>query len=232
MPRYTAAYSALVRRLDEIEALLSLARDASRRPTAPNLVRVAALCRGAVVLLSSHIEGYIEELGELALDRIVSRRVVKTSLDERFLFYCSRDLLGALRDSANPDKIAQQMQKILTRDSHVWDSSPHFTAPLDADRFSSGFSNPTTAKVVKYWRRFGYESYKSDVARVLAADYTPCWNMIDQVVEQRNRIAHGEQMSVGSPTDVADMLKLVRLFCRTTDEVVGRWFTSIRCSIR
>ena len=56
--------------------------------------------------------------------------------------------------------------------------------------------------------------------------------MVDHVVDQRNKIAHGDFLTAGAPSELQDMCRLVRLYCRNTDEVVSNWFRSKGCSIR
>ena len=83
MPRYSIAYSEWVRRLAEIDTIVSMARDVSQLPAAShNIMRVNALCRGGIVLLCSHLEGYVEALGSLAVTRIGDREVPKPESTE------------------------------------------------------------------------------------------------------------------------------------------------------
>jgi hypothetical protein len=56
--------------------------------------------------------------------------------------------------------------------------------------------------------------------------------MVDQVVTQRNAIAHGDMITTGTPADLDEMIKRVKLYCRETDQVVGNWFTAQCCAIR
>jgi hypothetical protein len=82
MSRYTSAYSGFIKRLKEIEALLRLAGQAARaRPAPGNAAEVGALCRSGVVLLSSHIEGFVEDLGEVAIAQIEKRGLPKQVWD-------------------------------------------------------------------------------------------------------------------------------------------------------
>ena len=56
--------------------------------------------------------------------------------------------------------------------------------------------------------------------------------MVDDVVDQRNRIAHGDFDTAGAPSDLQNMINLVKLYCRTADQVVGDWFRDKGCPIR
>lgn len=233
MPRYTVAYSGFLKRLREVEALNRLAKKhAVRIGPSKDAETVRALCRASTVLLSSHIEGYLEDLVEVILDKIFERRISKQKFAERFLYYFSKDLLGEVSETKEPDKIAEKIKTLFERDKDIWSTDNTFHSALPADRFISGFSNPSFEKIRSFIARFGYTNYGSDLANILKVKYLPCCNMIDYVIEQRNKIAHGDVNIESTPNDVTDMLQLVRQFCQTTDIVVGNWFRNVGCAIR
>jgi hypothetical protein len=233
MPRYTAAYSNLIERLEEVETILRRAQQASRqRATPDNISFVNALCRSGVVLLSSHIEGYLKDLGEIAVERIASRELPKTRLGAGFRFYFSQDLINEIKDTSDPAQIASKLDTLFSRDEHIWSPHPNFTGSLSTTVFLGDFANPNHRRIKKYFNRFGYDQYSRDLARRLAASFNACSNMVDQVVRQRNAIAHGDMVTTGTPTDLGQMLKLVKQYCRETDDVVGNWFRTKSCPIR
>jgi len=232
MPRFTAAYSGFTQRVPEIWALYKLALKASVIHAHTNKNKVSALCRGAVVLLCSHIEGYIEGLGVLALDRIVLKEVKKSSLGGSFPYYFSKDIIDEIRDTGHPQRISNKLRALMDRDSDIWSSAPVFLQTLPSDRFIHGFASPTTKEIKKLFRRFGYTKYLNELGGLLKQVYLPCINMVDQVVDQRNKIAHGDFIVTTTPSDLKSMVDLVHIFCRGTDQVVAAWFTSKGCPIR
>ena len=183
-------------------------------------------------MLSSHIEGYIEDLGEVALDRIVVRQMKKSNLDESFLYFCSKDLIEGIRSTGDPTRIAQRVQELWRRDDDIWSNSACFKDQLPVRRFLRGFANPKIDEIRKFFTRFGYQDYTHDLATLLRASYPACANMVDQVVDQRNKIAHGDMVVTGTPNDLRDMIRLIQLFCRSTDRVVDNWFARHGCPIR
>lgn len=197
MPRYTAAYSDLIHRFQEVEMLLKLAKQAGNEPPLPaNIARMNALCRSGVVLLSSHIEGYIEDLGAIALERIGQRKIPKSNLGPGFRYYLSRDLISDIKNTTDPSRVVAKIETLLQRDSHIWGSDSYFSQPLSPEAFLGNFANPKHLKIKKFFGRFGYNQiqFQRDLQRLLAADFTICNNMIDQVVDQRNKIAHGDSV--------------------------------------
>ncbi len=233
MPRYTAAYSNFIRRLTEVETLLSRAQDASRQRATPNNISfVNALCRSGVVLLSSHIEGYIKDVGEIAIERIALRQLPKSKLAGSFRYHLSHDLISEIKDTKDPSQIAVKVDTLFERDGHIWGTDPKFSGSLPASLFLANFATPTHEHIKKFFNRFEYERYTGDLAGRLTVNYQPCLNMVDQVVNQRNAIAHGDMVMTGTPTDLDQMIVLVKQYCRETDHVVGNWFSAQRCTIR
>lgn len=233
MSRFTSAYSGLITRFQEVETLLKLAMQVRNKPPLPaNIVCMNALCRSGVVLLSSHIEGYIEDLGEIALDRIVQRRIPKSNLGSGFRYYLSRDIILDIKNTAEPTQVVVHIEKLLQRDQHIWGPDSYFSQTLSSQVFLRDFANPTHSRIKKFFGRFGYHQFHNDLQRLLTTDFTPCSNMLDQVVDQRNKIAHGDAVITGSPSDLSDMIRLVKIYCRAVDHVTGNWFKTQGCSIR
>ncbi|MDE0000650.1 MAG: MAE_28990/MAE_18760 family HEPN-like nuclease [Rhodospirillaceae bacterium] len=233
MARYTQAYSRFVKRLPEVETLHKLANQ-HMRAVGPlkGMEVINPLCRAGVVLLSSHIEGYVEDLAEVILQKIVEKGAPKRTFSGRFLFYFSKDILSEIGETKHPDKISEKVKRLFDRDLDIWSSNEKFNEELVVDRFIASFSVPRFVQIRSFFARFGYNDYKGDLGRHLNASYPACVRMVDNVVDQRNKIAHGDFVTTTTPSDLADMLELVRLFCRSTDEVAGRWFTGVGCPIR
>lgn len=233
MAAYSPAYSSLVNRLQEIELILSMARVTANRPPRRNSwVLVAALCRSGVVLLCSHIEGYIENLGTHAIEQIEQKQLSKSSMPVAFRYYLSRDLIDEVKQPSNAETTASKIDVLLARDAHIWDASPNLAPPLSATTFVGNFSTPKHVEISSFFRRFGFLTFHSDLSKRLTTQAQACTNMVDQVVDQRNKIAHGDPVTTGTPYDLEDMLKFVKLYCRTVDQVVGDWFRSVGCPIR
>lgn len=233
MAAYSSAYSGLVTRLKEIESLLEMARITEKNPSRRNsLLLVGALCRSGVVLLCSHIEGYIENLGTLAIEQIERKNLPKDSMPDAFRFYLSRDLIDEVKQLGNAETSASKIIGLFSRDGHIWNSDPLFSAPLSASTFIGNFATPKHVTISSFFRRFGYEEFHGDLSKRLTTQAQACTNMVDQVVDQRNKIAHGDQVTTNTPLDLENMLKFVKLYCRTLDQIVGDWFRSVGCPIR
>lgn len=232
MARFTKAYSTLVERLGEVDELRKLASGYQKLPTkATDRAKVNALGRAGVVLLCSHVEGYIEDLGKLAIDRIQARHVKKDRLPPRFRYHISRDHIEQMYTSKDPDKIAEAVLRFMDEAGSIWDATERFSQ-IDTERFFRTFSSPKHDNIRAFFGRFGFEGFDGKMKRRLTTRSTSCINMVNNVVHQRNAIAHGDRRVILSSADLRQMSIDVKLYCRTTDEVVGDWFRDEVCPIR
>lgn len=233
MSRYSAAYSNLVSRLVEIDAIIAMAQNVEGMQAPSNsITRVNALCRGGIVLLSSHLEGYIEDLGTLAIERIGKGQVGKAALSDSFRYYLSRDLIIEITETTNPAVVASKITSFIQRDLNIWDSSTHFVHPLRPETFVGQFATPNHRNIRRFFRRFGYENLNKDLANLLKGDYQISITMVNNIVDQRNKIAHGDHLAAGTPTDLAQMNAWLKRYCRSIDKIVGDWFKNKGCVIR
>lgn len=232
MARYTVAYSALVIRLGEVETLLNMARELERSDPIANFVKINALCRGSVVLLCSHIEGYAKEIGELTLSKIVEKRVCRSKVSNLISYYASGDLIFEIKDTTDREKIAKKIAKLFERDLPLWEQVGPHPQPISEERFNKSFASPSFQKIASYIGRFGYSHFKRDLGEKMKGDYAAAKNLIDHVVDIRNKIAHGDPIASKTPSDLLDAIPMVKQFCRATDDVFSSWCKTNLCVIR
>ncbi len=232
MARYTTAYSSFVQRIDEVEILRRAAAKKERQDAVTHRNEISALSRGSIVLLSSHLEAYIKELGELAIDSLIPNNIDRSKIPETFFFHLSKDFIEEIKDTSDPKKIATKVFDFLDSDSSIWSKSGLFPQQLSSERFNKGFSNPSYDKIKSYFQRFGYQAYQSDVSSKLKGDFLTIKNMIDHLVDVRNKIAHGDPSATKTPGEVLVIIKLIRQFCLATDSAFAAWWRKNYCKIR
>lgn len=232
MARFTLAYSAFLVSLSEIEALRRLALAKERTDPVGLRNDINALCRGAIVLLCSHLEAFIKSLGEIALDSMHAQNVPRAAVALQLYYHISKDVVDQLKDTTEPSKIAEKMFMFLKEDLPYWSQAGPFPQPIPADRFNKGFSNPGHPKIKAYFRRFGYADFDRDLARILRARYLVTINMVDHLVDIRNKIAHGDAGTTKTPSEVKDMSGIIRTYCGATDSAFASWWKNEFCSIR
>jgi hypothetical protein len=230
--RYTEAFIAFRSRLIEVESLCFLASAKERKAAIENRKEINALCRGAIVLLSAHLEAFIKELGEVALNALHAKNISRESLDSVLFYHVSKDLLDEILNTRDPRKIADKIFSFVASDLPFWSRTGPFPQPVPAERFNKGFSNPAFEKVRAYFKRFGYLEYKDDLARALKADYAVTENMVDHLVDIRNKIAHGDPTATKTPYEVTEMIAIIRRYGKTTDSVFSLWCKKNYCRIK
>ncbi|GJM45035.1 MAG: hypothetical protein DHS20C21_18770 [Gemmatimonadota bacterium] len=232
MAQFTPAYSSLVKQLDEVETLRRLASESEKTDPIGASKEINALCRSAVVLLCAHLEAYVRELGDVTLDSIHAKAVPRNAVSTRFYYHLSKDLLSEVRDTADHSRIALKVFEFIERDLASWSRTGPFPDPLSSERFNQGFANPAFKKVKKYFNRFGFAEYQQEMGATLQAHYQTTVNMIDHLVDTRNKIAHGDPNASKTPAEVQEMTETVRRFCRVTDQVFANWCRDQLCAIR
>ena len=232
MAQFTRAYSQLIVRLDEVELLTRLATSYEQKDAIGYRKEINALSRGAVVLLCSHLEAYVRKLGEIALDSLTAKAILRTKLASRVYYHISKDLLEGFRSTSDPEKAADRVFAFIDSDLEYWSRDGPFLRPVPVDRFNRGFANPAFKRIAKYFNRFGYEEYKRDLGRCLQASFLPTITMVDHLVHTRNKIAHGDFAESKTPGEVKDLASVTKSFCRATDSVFATWWRDSFCAIR
>lgn len=232
MSRYTSAYVTFVRGLEEVESLRKIAKIKEREDPVGDRHEINAVCRGAIVLLSAHLEAYVKDLGESVLDAIHAQNVLRGGLHSAIFYHISKDVIDDLLEAKEPSKIAEKVFLFLDSDLSHWSKDGPFPIPLPVDRFNKGFSNPGVDKIRAYFCRFGYSDFKSDLGRHLRANGPPTINMVNHLVDTRNKIAHGDSFVTKTPAELADMIAFTRKFGMATDSVFASWCKVNLCSIR
>jgi hypothetical protein len=232
MARHSTAYTDFAMRLSEVEHLRAYAAQKEAEDAVKHFDEINAFCRGSIVLLCGHLEAYIKELGEVALDALHAKAVPRNVISLRLFYHISKEFLDEIQDTEDPERIAAKVFGFLNNDSAQWSQVGPFPSPISADRFSKGFANPAYDKIKAYFGRFGYTAYAHDVATVLKRQFEPTRNTVNHLVDIRNMIAHGDPSATKTPGEVLKVTETIDTFCKVTDDVFCSWCSASLCSIR
>lgn len=232
MARFTTAYYDFRSGLIEIATLCRIAAQKERQDPIRFRDEINGICRGTLVLLSAHLEAYIKNLGEKTLDALHTSGVSRQHLNGAIFYHFSKDLLEEVSDTREPNKVAEKVFGFLASDAPFWSRSGPFPQPPPSERFNKGFSNPAYEKIRTYFNRFGYTTYSSDMANRLKADFNTTKNMVNHLVDTRNKIAHGDRSVTKTSRDITDMTAILRKYGKTTDDVFAAWCKKNLCRIR
>ncbi|NCQ64971.1 MAG: hypothetical protein GW757_13765 [Alphaproteobacteria bacterium] len=194
--------------------------------------QVSAMTRGGVVLLSSHLEGFAKKLVELAVERIFDKQICMSKLPARFIYYSSQDLISNIVDSQHPDTIAKNLLALQSRDGKQIKSSGPLVAPIDFEVFERGFSTPKYKPIDKFLKRVGYNSLLGDLKARQRGQFQIIKNSVENLVDTRNAIAHGDSAEKRTPSELQSHIDFVKIFCRDTDVVFCDWYGANVCPLR
>lgn len=231
--RYTTAYREFNHKLAEVQRLNRMA--AKELPSLESFDAISVvhtLCWASVVFLSGNLEAYMKKLTEGILDCVYNSKLEKDNLALEFRYYFSRDLVDQIRDTRDPGNVAKKVREIFDRDAYIWNDDSSFQKELSSARFLSNIGNPKYHNIKDFMTRFGYNRYQDDLKRSMRQRYSFCVAALDNIVETRNKIAHGDRSTIWMPQDVKDKAELLKIFVRETDIVVANWFGQIGCAIR
>ena len=232
MARYSTAYSDFVKRLVEVEILLKRARYLEKSKIVRDHDEARVLARSAVVLFCSHVEGYVKNLGGLAIDTLVAKEVCKSNLPAEIGYFLTRPDWESVRDSKEPKRIAKKLSQYTKAHAHFWCEDGPITCDYSVYDFNRRLQSAKYRRIKQYMAQFGYSDFEYNLKCRAKAEHSDFIRSLDLMVELRDKVAHGDDSGSVKASKIRQELKTLRRFCCFTDEVFGDWFRKNICTIR
>jgi hypothetical protein len=188
----------------------------------PEVVR--AIGRSEIVLLSSHFERYIRALNDEAVDSICNSGAVSDDLTDRLKLQHSRHAIETISSIAW-ERRAIALADYSTRESWLWSASTPIVS-LDASRLLTWMKAPTTKNVVRFFQLWGIPDIFKAITRK-SVYYGRLRLRLDELVEKRNNIAHGDFTVEATYLDIMQYMAAVRKFCISSDKRLARQLSTI-----
>ena len=232
MPALSPAFQRFEARLGEVKHLTSLSRKkvSGRSLALASEEHAAALCRAATVLLSSHIQGYVEDLSDVVLGSLVSGSIPSSRIPDSFRYHASRKSIDSIAAVVGEHRV-QKIRDYQSQFGFLITTGGVVSSEYEGLPFKDGFGNPTVAEIKKFLKRFGFENFEGEMKRRLKGEWLIVENAVNQTIDRRNKIAHGDPLATLTPADLKQYTFLVRKFCSNTDRVTTKHFRSIGCTI-
>ena len=185
--------------------------------TRPSVVR--ALGRAEVVLLSSHFERYLYALNEEAANVLMSQLVEANRLPDEMRLLHAKGPVDALAQTSW-DRRSDQLRAFSNDEAGLWVDSAVVTY-IDADRLLGWMKAPNCKSVVRLFKMWGTADIFTATTRT-RSNRQALWLRIDELVDKRNNIAHGDLTVEARYLDVVQYRAAVNKFCESADKQMAR----------
>lgn len=207
-------------RLREVGTLRTLCVREDVRPRERERARKrnVAVCRAALVLLCSHMEGFFEDLTADILQFHESNRTPLKAMPLR-LRVAQVWRYVHLPEGASDERKWSALQAVRT--SNVVDETANCASGmLDAELHTKGFAVPGSSEVEGLLKSVGVPNVWTAIDGELKTRHA--WGPLDALVYRRHPIAHGEQGAKATPDDVSQYIVEMQKLAAAFDVVVAR----------
>lgn len=224
------ASQSLVSLEDGIAEVRELQTAAPRRTgsTPGALALTRAVGRASVVILSSHLEGYIDSLNLEAASVVNAAGTPAAQLAESLRLLHSKSAVEALTGASweGPAR-AKLLAEFVASDAWLWGTDQ--AGALQPDRLLMWMKSPNPKALLRYFRYWGIEDI---FARITRASHTrdDLWRRLKELVDKRNSIAHGDLATSATAADIRSYVKAVQTFAVRADAALARQLSTI-CTI-
>lgn len=188
----------------------------------PDVVR--AIGRSEVVLLSSHFERFIYALTEEAVGHLCASGRPASDLPERMRLEHAKLVIDDLA-STGWERRATKLKKYSSEESWLWTDSAAIQS-LDHERLLAWMKAPTPKSLIRAFKLWNIEDIFSAITKK-KTHRQRFFLQIDELVEKRNSIAHGDLTAQATYLDVVRYRKSVREFAERTDRIMARQLLTI-----
>ena len=117
------------------------------------------------------------------------------------------------------DNRAVMLSRLMMTDGWLWGSSPKTN--LDHDRLLRWMKSPSPKRALRLFRLWGVPDVFSVITRQPHTKQR-MWLKLEELVDKRNDIAHGDTVAEATYRDIQSYVAVVRTFCTRADGILSR----------
>ena len=185
-------------------------------PTKPEITR--AIGRASVVLLTSHFERYFRAANEEVSDYLADLAYPSDRLPESLRLLHSKAKIDQLSETAW-ERSARSLREFFAEDGWLWGGAP--SGKIIHNRLLVWMKSPRPADLRRYYRYWGIDDIFSAITRKRRTR-NHLWLKVQELVDKRNNIAHGDALAGATQKDVRDYTKAVSDFCNRADAQLAK----------
>jgi RiboL-PSP-HEPN len=206
----------LTDRLAEVRALAGLDPSRSADESQPKISN--AVNRACILLLSAHLEGFLEDLVQDALDYIVSVASPVERLPLALRALHAEKHLREIEPIKDRNIRAPRIQKLFMDEAALWTvGSVVQAAMIKPAVVRAEMSNPGSAEIKSFLRYLDV-----DIEEFLKLNgEIHLLGRVNGLVLRRNQVAHGEVNATATPVDVDGYISVVADLCRHIEDAVA-----------
>lgn len=183
----------------------------------PDVTR--AIGRAQVVLLSSHFERYIYEINEEAVEFLLHAKIQVGRIPLELRLLHSRQSTDRLVDMSW-ERREEALRDFSASEAKLWDDANALEV-FDHARLMEWMKAPTSDRVQRYFRQWGIPDIFTSITRT-QSNRGDLWLRINDLVDKRNNIAHGDLTVQATHLDISRYLGTVRKFTSRCDRRFAR----------
>ena len=176
-----------------------------------------AINRASVVMLSSHLEKYLHAVNEEATMLLNSVPISATRLPDIMKLQHSQQPITQL-SATQWDNRAAHLTAFASGDGWLWSNG---TGQLAHERLIMWMKTPKTRRIARLFRLWGIADIFAEITRSQLTRQRLVLKL-DELVEKRNNIAHGDIHVDATPTDLTEYRQRVSEFCSRADRRLAR----------